>query len=83
MNKDKEIDEFFERFEGDKQNEEREISLMQNKIEQTLEELAEVQHMIETIPDEKKAKELLSEHCSKVGAMTDAKFTLEKLKLER
>lgn len=83
MNKDKEIDEFFERFDSDKRKEESEIESLQNKIEQTLEELSEVQNMIETIPDEKKAKELLGEHTSKMGAVTDAKFTLEKLKLER
>lgn len=83
MNKDKEIDEFFERFDNEKATEEDQITLLQNQIEHTMEALAEVQYMIETIPDEKKAKELIGEHSAKVNLVSDAKFTLEKLKLER
>lgn len=83
MNKDKEIDEFFARFDGDKAREEQGIQTLQGRVEQTLEELAEVAHMIENIPDEKKAKELIGEHEFKSGMVHEAKFTLEKLKLER
>lgn len=83
MNKDKEIDEFFSRFDSDKSKEEAEISQIQFRIEQALEELSEVTNMIQNLPDENKAKDLVDEKNFKSGAVTDAKFTLEKLKIER
>jgi intraflagellar transport protein 74 len=83
LNKDREIDEFFNKFDDEKQREETEVATLQDKIEQTLEELSEVSSMAENLPDEAKAKDIIGEHEFKNQALSDAKFTLEKLKIER
>lgn len=83
LNKDREIDEFFNKFDDEKQREETEVANLQDKIEQTLEELSEVSTMAENLPDEAKAKDIIGEHEFKNQALNDAKFTLEKLKIER
>lgn len=83
LNKDREIDEFFNKFDDEKQREETEVATLQDKIEQTLEELSEVSTMAENLPDEAKAKDIIGEHEFKNQALSDAKFTLEKLKIER
>jgi chaperonin cofactor prefoldin len=56
---------------------------LQDKIEQTLEDLSEVSNMTENLPDEAKANDIIGEHAFKNQALNDAKFTLEKLKIER
>jgi len=83
LNKDKEIDEFFSKFDEEKDKEETEVSQLQDKIERTLEDLSDVCNMIDTLPDDDKAKDIIGEHEFKNQALNEAKFTLEKLKLER
>lgn len=83
MNKDREINEFLERYEGEKQAEEAEIENIQNQVEQTLEELAKVCDRIENIPDEKKAQEIKGDLGFKVDRTRETAFTLEKLKIEK
>lgn len=83
LNKYREIDEFFNKFDDEKQREETEVTTLQDKIEQTLEELSEVSVMAENMPDEAKAKDIIGEHEFKNQALSDAKFTHEKLKIER
>jgi hypothetical protein len=39
--------------------------------------------MAENLPDEAKANDIIGEHAFKNQALNDAKFTLEKLKIER
>lgn len=83
LNKDREIDEFFNKFDDEKRKEEAEVLTLQGKIEVTLENLADTCIMVENLPDDDKAKDLIGEHEFKNQALNDAKFTLEKLKLER
>jgi len=81
MNKDREINEFLEKFDSEKQKEEVDIEQLQDKVEQTLEELARVCDLIENIPDEKKVKEMNTELKFKKEKTDETMFTLEKLKI--
>lgn len=83
MNKDREINEFLSKFEGEKQNDEQEIARLQDKVEQTLEELSKVCDHIDNIPDENKAKEIRGELDFKKDRAEETIFTLEKLKIEK
>jgi len=83
LSKEKEINEFLSNFNSEKNKEINEINNLQDKIEQTLIDLSEIQTNIDNLPDKEKAKDV-EDGLRFTKEQTDlSKFTFEKLKVER
>lgn len=83
MKKEREMNDFLDKFDDNKEQEEIEIDKLQGTIETSMEQLSEIQNLIENIPDIDKAKRIDGDLNFKTNQMELSKITLEKLKLER